>query len=98
MSFTAPQPGPQTWNWTAAGVGLAVLVQFAAAVTFGARASAEIAELQKTTEPLRQNRGGFTTRLDMLESTTEPLRRGDLVKIQTDVAWIRERLAKEEQK
>lgn len=27
-----------------------------------------------------------------LRATTEPLRRGDLVKIQTDVAWIRERL------
>ena len=30
-----------------------------------------------------------------LQSTTEPLRRGDLVAIQRDVAWIRENMARE---
>lgn len=30
-----------------------------------------------------------------LRTTTEPLRRGDLVKIQTDVAWIRESMERE---
>lgn len=30
-----------------------------------------------------------------LHATTEPLRRGDLVKIQTDVSWIRQELERE---
>lgn len=35
-------------------------------------------------------------RLDKLEESTRPLRDGDLVRIQTDVAWIRERMSKED--
>lgn len=31
-----------------------------------------------------------------LRATTEPLRRGDLVKIETDVAWIRQRLEQDQ--
>lgn len=37
-------------------------------------------------------------RTSELHATTEPIRRGDLVKIQTDVAWIRERLEREDGK
>lgn len=33
-----------------------------------------------------------------LHATTEPLRRGDLVRIQTDVAWIRDRLEREDRR
>lgn len=37
-------------------------------------------------------------RVDHLQETTQPLRDGDLVKIQTDVAWIRERIEREERR
>lgn len=33
-----------------------------------------------------------------LQQTTEPLRRGDLVAIQTDVAWMRSRMEREERR
>ncbi len=33
-----------------------------------------------------------------LHATTEPLRRGDLVKIQTDVSWIRAQLEREDRR
>lgn len=33
-----------------------------------------------------------------LHDTTAPLRRGDLVKIQTDVSWIRAQLEREERR
>lgn len=33
-----------------------------------------------------------------IHATTEPLRRGDLVKIQTDVAWIRSQLEREDRR
>jgi cell division protein FtsB len=92
----APPPTTGQINWTMAGFVLALLVQFALAVSFGARAQAEIRELQATTEPLRTNRGALTARITSLEETTEPLRRGDLVAVQRDVAWIREHLEKEE--
>lgn len=79
-------------NWTMVGVIIAIAVQFAGAVAYGARAQAQIHELQATTEPLRANRGALTTRLDKLEESTKPLRDGQLVKIETDVAWIRREL------
>lgn len=65
---------PQPVNYAAAAFALALLVQFAAAVSFGAGAHADIRELKATTQPLRD---------------------GDLVRIQTDVAWIRQRLEQE---
>jgi hypothetical protein len=37
-------------------------------------------------------------RTSELYATTEPIRRGDLVAIQRDVAWIRERLEREDGK
>lgn len=66
----APRPA-MAINWAAVSAIAVLLIQFAAAVTFGASASAEIRELK---------------------STTEPIRRGDLVAIQTDVAWIRKQM------
>ena len=82
-------------NWAAVSAIAVLLIQFAGVVTFGARASAEIAELKATTEPLRTSRGALTTRLDKLEETTQPLREGALVKIETDVAWIRQEMERE---
>lgn len=82
-------------NWTMIGVLLAVAVQFAVAVSNDAKAQAEIAELKATTEPLRTSRGALTTRLTALEETTKPLREGALVKIETDVAWIRQAMEAE---
>lgn len=82
-------------NWAMIGVVVAILVQFTAAVAFGARAQAQIHELQATTEPLRTSRGALTTRLDKLEETTKPLRDGQLVEIRTDVAWIRAELERQ---
>ncbi|WP_292066027.1 hypothetical protein [Brevundimonas sp. UBA7664] len=38
--------------------------------------------------------GGQFQRVDALERVTEPLAKGDLVAVQRDVAWIRERLEK----
>lgn len=61
-------------NWTAVSAIAVLLIQFAGVVTFGARASAEIAELKTTTQPLRD---------------------GALVKIETDVAWIRREMEQE---
>lgn len=40
--------------------------------------------------------GELNMRVAALEKTTAPLAAGDLVKVQTDVAWIRERLEKAE--
>jgi hypothetical protein len=65
---------PQPINYPALALALALLVQFAAAVSFGSGAHADIRELKATTQPLRD---------------------GDLVRIQTDVAWIRQRLEQE---
>lgn len=76
-SLHAPSPTPNlpAWIWAALSFGLALVVQLAGVVAWGA-----------TVE----------TRVDEVQATTEPLRRGDLVKIQTDVTWIRERLEAEE--
>ena len=41
--------------------------------------------------------GGQFQRVDALERVTEPLAKGDLVAVQRDVAWIRERLEKGDQ-
>jgi len=37
-------------------------------------------------------------RTNEIHATTEPLRRGDLVKIQTDVAWIRSQIEREDRR
>ena len=66
---------PQPVNYAALGFALALLVQFAVAVSFAASVNADVRELKVTTQPLRD---------------------GDLVRIQTDVAWIRTRLEKED--
>lgn len=69
-----PPSARAVFNWTAVSAIAVLLIQFAGVVTFAARASAEIAELQ---------------------STTQPLRDGALVKIETDVAWIRHEMERE---
>ena len=38
--------------------------------------------------------GGQFQRVDALERVTEPLAKGDLVAVQRDVSWIRERMEK----
>lgn len=40
--------------------------------------------------------GGQFQRVDALERVTEPLAKGDLVAVQRDVSWIRERMEKGE--
>lgn len=37
-------------------------------------------------------------RLSALETRTQPLASGDLIRVQTDVAWIRQRLEEEERR
>lgn len=70
-------PSVSAINWTMVGIAVALMVQFAGAVSFAARAEAQITELKDSTKPLRD---------------------GDLVRIQTDVSWIRERLEKDERR
>ncbi|MFN3931626.1 MAG: hypothetical protein ACK4JY_07750 [Brevundimonas sp.] len=96
MTFSALPPPPPRIGLNTATVGLimAIAVQFACIVAFGARVEAQVSELQQRTEPLR-NRGELTTRVLKLEETTEPIRRGDLIAIQRDVAWIRENMERE---
>jgi hypothetical protein len=95
----APLPDrPTPLTWPAIGVLVAILVQFAGVIAYGAKVQAQVDNLQETTEPLRTSRGALTNRVTALEQTTEPIRRGDLVAIQTDVAWIRREMEKGDRK
>ncbi|NBW10494.1 MAG: hypothetical protein EBR82_20940 [Caulobacteraceae bacterium] len=95
----APLPDrPTLPSWPALAVLVAIFVQLAGVVAYGAKVQAEVADLQETTKPLKTGRGALTTRIDKLEETTEPIRRGDLVAIQTDVAWIRREMEKADDK
>lgn len=80
MTAQALHTGPPStslppWIWAALSFALALAVQMAGLIAWGARVEARQAELHATTQPLRD---------------------GDLVKIQTDVAWIRAELERRE--